>query len=166
MIKYVVSLAIVLVVLVLAMVLMAANSRNRRVIHQADSLPEIDVIGSRKPLVHSRAKKLSNYIAPFEYCEPAQLLRLAQARRWTLLRQSDTFFHFEAKTAFFGFADDVYFEFDVLSKQIYVCSRSRIGKSDMGTNRRRMEDLRKDLLVNLAKEATDYRSGTELGESQ
>jgi uncharacterized protein (DUF1499 family) len=41
------------------------------------------------------------------------------------------------------FVDDVEFLFDDTNKKIHVRSASRVGYSDMGVNRKRVEELRK-----------------------
>jgi uncharacterized protein (DUF1499 family) len=41
-----------------------------------------------------------------------------------------------------GFVDDVEFYTDDSAKVIHVRSASRLGKSDLGVNRKRVEDIR------------------------
>jgi len=43
----------------------------------------------------------------------------------------------------FGFVDDVEFRFDRNTGCIHVRSASRLGISDLGVNRRRIEDIRR-----------------------
>ena len=47
------------------------------------------------------------------------------------------------KSALFGFVDDVEFSFDDQRKIIDVRSASRTGYSDLGVNRKRVEEIRK-----------------------
>jgi len=49
----------------------------------------------------------------------------------------------EFRTRIFRFVDDAQFVFDDKAKTIHFRSASRIGSSDMGVNRRRMEEIRK-----------------------
>ena len=164
---------VVVVLLCLIMALLAANSRARTVSITGDRLPAYN---PDKPGVHSRATGLDSYIAPLDYCEPQWIKQLAQQRGWTLQYEGERLFHFVAKTPLFGFADDVCFEFDRISNQIYLSSTSRIGKSDLNANRKRLEAFRKDLIAALSadqastdqidRRPTDQRSGTALGESQ
>jgi uncharacterized protein (DUF1499 family) len=58
----------------------------------------------------------------------------------------------EFRTPIFRFVDDTQFLFDDQAKTIHFRSASRIGYSDMGVNRRRMEEIRK------AFEATEHAS--------
>ncbi len=49
----------------------------------------------------------------------------------------------EFKSQLMGYVDDVEFYFD--GKAIQVRSASRLGKSDLGVNRKRIEDIRAKL---------------------
>jgi uncharacterized protein (DUF1499 family) len=49
----------------------------------------------------------------------------------------------EFRTRFFRFVDDAQFVFDDKAKTIHFRSASRVGHSDFGVNRRRMEEIRK-----------------------
>ncbi len=61
--------------------------------------------------------------------------------------------HAEFTSALFRFVDDVDFLFDDIEKTIHVRSASRIGWSDLGVNRRRVEAIRKRFVELSAKEA-------------
>ena len=49
--------------------------------------------------------------------------------------------HFEFRSSFFGFVDDVEFVLDPANRRIDVRSASRVGWSDLGANRRRVTDI-------------------------
>jgi uncharacterized protein (DUF1499 family) len=49
----------------------------------------------------------------------------------------------EFATLIMGFVDDVEFYFDDQAKLIHVRSASRLGKSDLGVNRKRIEKIRR-----------------------
>jgi uncharacterized protein (DUF1499 family) len=49
--------------------------------------------------------------------------------------------HAEFRSAIFRFVDDVEFMVDPESQRIHARSASRVGYSDMGVNRRRMEEI-------------------------
>jgi uncharacterized protein (DUF1499 family) len=49
------------------------------------------------------------------------------------------------KSAVFGFVDDVEFEVDEGTKVVHVRSASRVGRSDFGVNRKRVEAIRAKL---------------------
>ena len=59
----------------------------------------------------------------------------------TLITENDNYLHFECKSTFMGFVDDLEFYFSK-EKVIQVRSASRIGYSDFGVNRKRVEKLR------------------------
>jgi uncharacterized protein (DUF1499 family) len=54
----------------------------------------------------------------------------------------DHYIHAEFTSAVFRFMDDVEFYFDSGAKIIHMRSASRIGYSDFGVNRQRMEEVR------------------------
>ena len=49
----------------------------------------------------------------------------------------------EFTSSLLGFVDDVEFHFDNFEKIVHVKSASRVGFSDLGVNRRRIENIRK-----------------------
>lgn len=72
---------------------------------------------------------------------------------WKFVRSGENWIHFEAKTRFMGYVDDVVLLFlsDVTESRIEVKSASRIGYSDLGANRKRVEKL-KQFLENVENE--------------
>ncbi|MCX7700315.1 MAG: DUF1499 domain-containing protein [Gemmataceae bacterium] len=60
--------------------------------------------------------------------------------RCRIVTQTDCYLHVEAWTPIFGFVDDV--EFLLTDDAIHLRSASRLGYSDLGTNRRRAEAIR------------------------
>lgn len=59
----------------------------------------------------------------------------------TLITENDTYLHIECKSAVLGFVDDLEFYFSE-ENVIQVRSASRLGYSDFGVNRKRVEKLR------------------------
>jgi len=55
---------------------------------------------------------------------------------------SDIYMHIECKTPLLGFVDDLEFCLDDQKKTIHVRSASRLGYSDLGKNRQRVEQIR------------------------
>ncbi|MDE0737313.1 MAG: DUF1499 domain-containing protein [Pirellulaceae bacterium] len=66
-----------------------------------------------------------------------------QLPRVRLLSQEEHYLHLEVRTSWFRFVDDVEFYWDQEASCIHVRSASRIGYSDLGTNRRRIERIRR-----------------------
>ena len=63
-------------------------------------------------------------------------------KRCRIITMGDHYIHAEFTSAFFRFVDDVEFYFDSEAKIIHMRSASRIGYSDFGVNRQRMEKVR------------------------
>jgi uncharacterized protein (DUF1499 family) len=61
--------------------------------------------------------------------------------RTELVERGKNYLRFEVKTLIFRFVDDL--EFLLGNDVVHVRSASRVGYSDMGVNRRRVEDIRK-----------------------
>lgn len=72
---------------------------------------------------------------------------LGSKSRVKILQASGTYVHAVFETPVLRFADDVEFLFEPAAEDaggtIHVRSASRIGRSDLGTNRARVEDLRR-----------------------
>ena len=54
---------------------------------------------------------------------------------------TETYLHVEFTSALFRFVDDVEFWLDESARTIHLRSASRVGYSDLGVNRKRIEDL-------------------------
>ncbi len=62
-----------------------------------------------------------------------------------LVSETDSYLRFEVVTRWWRFIDDLECLYDPASNVIQVRSASRIGHSDLGTNRRRIERIRRRL---------------------
>src|SRR5205823_4197673 len=60
----------------------------------------------------------------------------------TIVDDTETYWHVEFRSRVFRFVDDVEFVFDREKKLIHVRSASRVGYSDLGVNRKRVEKIR------------------------
>ena len=73
----------------------------------------------------------------------ASLLKvLSVVPRTTIIEQSDNYIRVEFTSRLLGFVDDGEFYFPADSKVIHLRSASRLGESDLGVNRRRLEQIR------------------------
>jgi uncharacterized protein (DUF1499 family) len=63
-------------------------------------------------------------------------------KRSRIITDTDRYIHAEFTSAVFRFVDDVEFQFDEGAKVIHVRSAARLGHSDLGVNRKRVEDIR------------------------
>jgi uncharacterized protein (DUF1499 family) len=59
------------------------------------------------------------------------------------VEEAETYWHVEYRSRIFRFVDDVEFLFDRENSLIHVRSASRVGYSDLGVNRNRVEKIRK-----------------------
>ena len=73
----------------------------------------------------------------------ARLVGLVDAlSRTDLVEHVEGYAHFEVTTALMRFRDDLEFQLDPEAGVIHLRSCSRVGRSDLGTNRRRVEAIR------------------------
>ena len=90
---------------------------------------------------------VSHRVEPFRYDDPSEsawgrLVRLVSAQpRTRIVTVTDRYLHAEVSTALLRFVDDL--EFHLAADRIDVRSASRLGHSDFGVNRRRVERLRR-----------------------
>ncbi|MHC5210744.1 MAG: DUF1499 domain-containing protein [Planctomycetota bacterium] len=102
----------------------------------------------RPNCVSSQAQDPRRRVEPLRYSGPAdaalaRLLSLLEAwPRTRIVSSEGGRVHAEVRTALLRFTDDVDFLLDESTGVIHVRSASRLGWSDMGTNRRRVEALR------------------------
>ena len=96
--------------------------------------------------VSSQSPATAQYIEPLRYtksrAEALACLKevLRRQPRATLIGETDRYLHVEFRSRLFRFVDDV--EFLVDDHVIQVRSASRVGRSDLGVNRQRIESLR------------------------
>ncbi|MGB3201944.1 MAG: DUF1499 domain-containing protein [Nodosilinea sp.] len=130
------------------------------------ALPFINLAGDRPTNLGVKAGKLApcpnspncvvsqgdadaeHAIAPLAYSgDPveamAQLVAVVNAMpRTTMVESTDTYLYAEFASKLMGFVDDVEFYLDPAESVIQVRSASRMGKSDLGVNRQRIEAIR------------------------
>jgi uncharacterized protein (DUF1499 family) len=98
--------------------------------------------------VSTEATDRKHAIAPIRYdgsaAEAMQRLHgiLNAMPRTKIVSADATMIRAEFRTAIFGFVDDGVFVADEATQTIRFRSASRVGHSDLGVNRRRMESLR------------------------
>jgi uncharacterized protein (DUF1499 family) len=66
---------------------------------------------------------------------------LADAKRTEVRERDDRYVRAVATSAILRFKDDIEFEVDDAAKVIHYRSASRVGQSDLGVNRKRMQQL-------------------------
>lgn len=102
-----------------------------------------------KPNCVSTQATDAHAIAPIPYRSTQadamqRLLAILRAMpRTTIVQSGADSVRVEFRTRVFGFVDDAQFAIDDKTKTIHFRSASRVGHSDLGVNRRRMEEIRK-----------------------
>ncbi len=87
-------------------------------------------------------------IAPFRFQKSSEGAKEAlkavvgQLPRAKLVEETESYLHYEFTSLLLRFVDHVEFVFDDTTKTIHFRSASRTGYSDLGVNRRRMEEIR------------------------
>jgi uncharacterized protein (DUF1499 family) len=66
-------------------------------------------------------------------------------KKTQIITEDKNYLYAEFTSAIMGFVDDVEFYLDEDAKLIQVRSASRLGKSDLGVNRKRIETIRTKL---------------------
>jgi uncharacterized protein (DUF1499 family) len=67
---------------------------------------------------------------------------IAEMTQTKIVTTERNYLHAEFRSALFRFVDDVEFLIDPESQLVHFRSASRAGHSDLGVNRRRMEEIR------------------------
>jgi uncharacterized protein (DUF1499 family) len=97
--------------------------------------------------VSSQAPDEGHRVAPLPYAGPASdaMARLTviirSLPRTAVITRTAGYLHAEFTSALFRFVDDVEFLVDDAAKVIHVRSASRMGQSDLGVNRKRVEEI-------------------------
>jgi uncharacterized protein (DUF1499 family) len=98
--------------------------------------------------VSSQSKDKRHFIEPVRYEGDQQWARdrliavIKGMRRSKIETVRDDYIHAEFTSAIFRFVDDIEFYFDDNTKTMHIRSAARIGYSDFGVNRKRLEEIR------------------------
>ena len=99
--------------------------------------------------VSSLSEDQSHYVEPLTYEVSQEEAReklisvINSMKRSEIVTAEVNYIHATFKSVLFGFVDDVEFSFDDQKKIINVRSASRTGYSDLGVNRKRVEEIRR-----------------------
>jgi len=101
--------------------------------------------------VSSDVADAGHAIAPFQLMIPPidawRALRsvVDELPRIKIVTSTDDYLHVECSSALFGFVDDLELHLRPVEQLIAVRSAARLGHSDLGVNRKRVEGLRRQL---------------------
>jgi uncharacterized protein (DUF1499 family) len=99
--------------------------------------------------VCSEHSRTAHFVEPLEFSDDteeawARLIDIVkQQPRTTVIIETADYIEVRVKTRFFRFQDVLEFRLARAANQIHVRSASKVGYSDLGTNRRRIETLRR-----------------------
>ena len=102
--------------------------------------------------VSSQSPNAEHGIEPLTYTSTtaeaiAALKAVIQDMKKTkIITENKNYLYAQFTSALMGFVDDVEFYLDEAAKVIHVRSASRLGQSDLGVNRKRIETIRAKLL--------------------
>ncbi len=98
--------------------------------------------------VSSQSNDKKHYVKPLRYEEELTEAKerlisvITSMKRVKIVTDEEEYLHAEFTSMLFRFVDDVEFYFDDANKTIHLRSASRIGYSDLGVNRKRVETIR------------------------
>lgn len=98
--------------------------------------------------VSSQSTDAQHQIAPLTFTtNPQQAIAnlkniIQSLPRTKIITETEDYIYAEFKSALMGFVDDVEFYLDPQANIIHVRSASRLGQSDLGVNRQRIETIR------------------------
>lgn len=98
--------------------------------------------------VNSQAQDAQHKIDPLTYqSTPAKAIAdlktvIENMERTQIITETENYLYAEFTTKLMGFVDDVEFFLDAGANVIHVRSASRLGQSDLGVNRKRVETIR------------------------
>jgi len=96
--------------------------------------------------VNSQSSETTSKIDPLPPVAIADLRKVVESMEGTkIIEETENYLYAEFQTKLMGFVDDVEFYLDRDANVIHVRSASRLGKSDLGVNRKRVEAIRAQL---------------------
>lgn len=93
--------------------------------------------------VNSQSQDPKSQIEPLPPVAIADLKKIVEdMERTTIIEATDNYLYAEFKSKLMGYVDDVEFYLDPSANVVHVRSASRLGQSDLGVNRKRIEAIR------------------------
>ena len=96
--------------------------------------------------VNSQSNDEQSKIAPLPAVPISRIKEVVtNMERTKIVEETDRYLYAEFTSKLMGFVDDVEFYLDNDARVVHVRSASRLGQSDLGVNRQRVEDIRAKL---------------------
>lgn len=117
----------------------------------AFDLPLIKDCPESPNCVSSKASQATHFVEPLSFNKSPEDFQkfvdqiLKQYPRTKLARLDKTYAHIEFTSMILRFTDDLELFFDPIESKIHIRSASRVGYSDMGVNKRRVQKIRESL---------------------
>ncbi|MDJ0532974.1 MAG: DUF1499 domain-containing protein [Xenococcaceae cyanobacterium MO_207.B15] len=93
--------------------------------------------------VSSQSDNPQFQVAPLPATSIAEIKKVVEGiERTTIIEETDNYLYAEFKSKLMGYVDDVEFYLDSDNNVVQVRSASRLGQSDLGVNRKRVEEIR------------------------
>ncbi len=87
----------------------------------------------------------SNYIKPLAITKLNFSLKDLDLSKFNIIERTDKYIHMTHTSMIFRFIDDIELYFDEDAKLLHFRSASRVGYSDLGANRKRIESIKAQL---------------------
>lgn len=99
--------------------------------------------------VNSQSQNPQSKIAPLPPVAITDLRKVIETmEESTIIEEKNNYLYAEFKSKLMGYVDDLEFYLDSQENVTHVRSASRLGKSDLGVNRQRVEAIRAKLAAN------------------
>ncbi|WP_036479809.1 DUF1499 domain-containing protein [Myxosarcina sp. GI1] len=96
--------------------------------------------------VNSQSDEKPAKIDPLPLASISEIKQVVESMdKTTIVEETDNYLYAEFQSKLMGFVDDVEFYRDEAANVVHVRSASRLGKSDLGVNRKRVEEIRAKL---------------------
>jgi uncharacterized protein (DUF1499 family) len=96
--------------------------------------------------VNSQSDNAQAKIEPLPAVSIAEIKKVVDGMEGaTIIEENENYLYAEFKSKLMGYVDDVEFYLDSNANSVQVRSASRLGKSDLGVNRKRVEEIRSKL---------------------
>ncbi|MGK7872042.1 MAG: DUF1499 domain-containing protein [Xenococcaceae cyanobacterium] len=97
--------------------------------------------------VNSQSQDPKSKIEPLPPMAIADLKKIIESmERTKIIEETENYLYAEFKSNIMGYVDDVEFYLDGDANVLHVRSASRLGQSDLGVNRKRIETIRSQVI--------------------
>lgn len=139
--------AVVTLVVIMGVVLIAYSVASRKQPELGLQNGELRPCPATPNCVCSEHQVESAYVEPLSYTTTAEeawikIKRVIAETGGSVITEEADYLRVEYQTPLVRYIDDVEFRLDKDNQQIHVRSASRVGQSDMGANRKRVEKIR------------------------